>query len=60
MVCYFQITSDYNSSSLTVEAHNTNSITDNGNYNCQIILFIAEIDTTSSNSNYSMVSFKGT
>ena len=60
MVSYFQITSDYNSSSLTVEAHNTNSTTDNGIYNCQIILSIVEIDTISSNSNYSMVSFKGT
>ena len=56
---YFQITSDYNSSSLTVEANNTNSTTDNGMYNCQIVLFIAEIDAFSSTSNYSMVSFKG-
>ena len=58
-VSYFQITSNYNSSSLRVEANNTNSITDNGMYTCQIVLFIAEMDAFSSTSNYSMVSFKG-
>ena len=58
-VSYFQITSNNNTSSFTIEENNTNAIEDNGMYSCQITLIIAEIDNFSSVSNYSFVMLEG-
>ena len=58
-VPYFQISSNNNTSSFTIEANDTNAIEDNGMYSCQITLIIAKTDNFSSVSNYSLVVLEG-
>ena len=57
---FFQITNNNNTSLFTIKANETDAKADNGMYNCQITLFIAEMDNFSSASNYSVVLFEGT
>ena len=54
-----QVANNYSTSSLTIQATDTNATLDNGIFSCQVTLTISGVDTFNKISNNSTVIFKG-